>query len=154
MLDPATATHGIARRPASPILSSAGPLILAITVMLWLVLLWTTLVFAASPTAVVSSETGELAGWWERVSFAGFTVFTLGIGDYVPTAPTWRVLTVIASTSGLVMATAAITYLIPVVTLRPSAVLSPPVCQGSATAPSRSSSPSTTEGRSPSSSPS
>lgn len=110
--------HRVARHATSPILSSAGPMILAITITVWLVLLWAgwTLVFAASPTAVVSVETGDLAGWWERAYFAGFTVFTLGIGDYVPAAPTWRVLTVVANASGLVLATAAITYLIPVVT--------------------------------------
>lgn len=51
----------------------------------------------------------------ERAYFVGFTSFTLGIGDYVPAAGPWQLATVCATISGLALTTAAITYLIPVV---------------------------------------
>ena len=50
-----------------------------------------------------------------RVYFVGFTLFTLGNGDYVPGGPAWRVLTAVASFTGLFLVTLAITYLLPVV---------------------------------------
>jgi hypothetical protein len=110
--------HTLGRRPTSVLLTSAGPLLLTITVGAWLVLLWTgwTLVFSADPSAVVSSTAREPADWSQRAYFAGFTTFTLGVGDYVPVGAPWQLLTVIASASGLALTTAAITYLIPVVT--------------------------------------
>lgn len=110
--------HRLARGPASKWLSSAGPTILLGTIGLWLLLLWGgwTLVFAADTSAVVSGTSQASADWWSRVYFAGFTVFTLGMGDYVPVGAPWQVLTVMASASGLAITTASITYLIPVVT--------------------------------------
>lgn len=110
--------HRFARRPRSLLLTSAGPLVLVGTVFVWLLLLWAgwTLVFAAEPSAVVAELSGEPADWWSRVYFAGFTTFTLGVGDYAPAGAPWQVLTVVATISGLAITTASITYLIPVVT--------------------------------------
>jgi hypothetical protein len=55
------------------------------------------------------------ADWSQRAYFAGFTMFTLGIGDFVPASAPWQLVTVVATISGLALTTAAITYLIPVV---------------------------------------
>lgn len=111
-------TRRLANDPASRLLTSAGPLILAATIVVWLLLLWTgwTLVFAADPSAVVSSETRVPAGFLERAYFAGFAIFTLGMGDYAPVGAPWQLLTVIATVGGLAATTGAITYIIPVVT--------------------------------------
>jgi len=49
------------------------------------------------------------------VYFAGLTIFTLGMGDYVPNGQPWEVLTAVAASSGLGLTTLAITYLVPVV---------------------------------------
>ena len=46
---------------------------------------------------------------------AGFTAFTLGVGDYIPNGQPWEVLTAIAVVSGLGLTTLAIIYLVPVV---------------------------------------
>ncbi|HSK24125.1 MAG TPA: potassium channel family protein [Egicoccus sp.] len=110
--------HLAARRPTSRWLSSAGPVILLGTIGLWLLLMWSgwTLVFAADTSAVVSGTSQAPADWWSRVYYTGFTIFTLGVGDYVPAGAPWQVLTVLASASGLAVTTASITYLIPVVT--------------------------------------
>jgi hypothetical protein len=109
--------HRLARRPTSPLLAAVGPLLLIVTVGTWLFLVWAgwTLIFSADATAVVSSITREPADWSQRAYFAGFTMFTLGIGDYVPASAPWQLATVFATISGLALTTAAITYLIPVV---------------------------------------
>jgi len=91
--------------------------VLLLTIGVWLGLLWAgwTLVLAADPDAVISSATREPASGWSRVSFAGFTTFTLGVGDYIPNGRPWKILTAIASVTGLGLTTLALTYLVPVV---------------------------------------
>lgn len=113
-----SAAHRLARRPTSMLLTSSGPAILVATVTVWLVLLWSgwTLVFAAEPSAVVSSSSRVPTDLWGRAYFAGFTIFTLGIGDQVPVGAVWQLLTVVSTVSGLALTTTAITYLVPVVT--------------------------------------
>ena len=95
----------------------AGPLLLIVTVLTWVALLWagwTLLMFAGEP-GVVDATTREPAGFADVVYYAGFTVFTLGVGDFVATTSTARVLTAVASFTGLFVITLAITYLISVV---------------------------------------
>lgn len=85
-----------------------------LTLGTWLLLLWAgwTLVFSASPEAVLQDPEGVPADGWARAYFAGFSVFTLGVGDYVPNGPVWQLLTVVAVVSGLALTTMAITYLV------------------------------------------
>ena len=98
------------------LLTVAGPLILLTAVALWIVSLWAgyVLLFSADASAVVTSQTGAPANVWGRVYFAGYTLFTLGIGNYVPQGSFWEVLTALASINGLFLVTLSITYLIPV----------------------------------------
>jgi hypothetical protein len=102
--------HSLTRR-------AAGGTILALVPVAWTLLLWTgwTLVFASAEGAVVDASSQTPADLPARVYFVGFTLFTLGNGDYVPAGPTWRVLTAVASFTGLFLVTLAITYLLPVV---------------------------------------
>lgn len=97
-------------------LTGGGTALLTTTVLMWVLLLWAgwALVFYASG-AVVDSKTGVEAGAADVIYFAGFTVFTLGTGDYVASAPLWRIVSALASFSGLFLITLAITYLISVV---------------------------------------
>lgn len=57
-----------------------------------------------------STATGNPAGTVERLYFTGYTVFTLGNGDFRPGAGTWQLATVAATGTGLVLITLAITY--------------------------------------------
>ena len=90
----------------------AGPLSLLLTAGLWVGLLWAgwALVFMAAPEAAVTASTGQPADFWARVYFGGYTVATLGLGDYVPQGALWQVLTVVAAFTGLVLITLAVTY--------------------------------------------
>lgn len=98
------------------LLQVAGVGVTVTIVFVWFLLLiagWT-LVFNASPDAVVHSGSGQPADVWARLYFTGFTVFTLGIGDYVPGDGVWQMMTVLATGSGLSLVTLAITYMLSV----------------------------------------
>jgi hypothetical protein len=98
-------------------LGYGGMLTLLLTVSMWVLLLWSgwTLIFAASPGTVVDATTGAPASVPATIYYAGFVVFTLGVGDFVSTSGTWQVLTALASFIGLFVITLSITYLVSVV---------------------------------------
>ncbi|TCJ38883.1 ion channel [Parafrankia sp. BMG5.11] len=101
----------------------AGPLVLTITVATWLFLLWAGwfLVFWSYPPSLLSSSTEAVADFSDRIYFVGYTIFTLGNGDFSPSAGSWQVATALASGTGLFTATLAITYLISVISAAVSA---------------------------------
>lgn len=105
------------RRTSHRLLKVMGVVIVLAIVGLWIGLLWGgwMLVFSAEPGAVVDATTKTTATVWQRLYFVGFTVFTLGMGDYVPQGDAWRVLTALASLNGLFLVTLSITYLLPIV---------------------------------------
>ncbi len=107
----------LARRSnSSAFLTLVGPAILLATVCGWTLLLWLgwTLVFLADPMSVVNSQTGQPADFWARVYFTGFTLSTLGVGDYRPGDGLSQIATVGAAINGLVQVTLSITYLLSV----------------------------------------
>lgn len=87
-----------------------GTGLLLATVMTWVGLLWLgwTLALGAGAGSVVSSTTGAPANLRSRFYFAGFTVLTLGIGDYVPSGAWTQVGTVAAAFSGLFVVAMAV----------------------------------------------
>ena len=101
----------------STLLAVAGPALLVGTVLGWVIGLWAgwTLVFLAGSPGIVDASTRAAADLPDVVYYAGFTVFTLGVGDFVATSELYRVLTAVASFTGLFLITLAITYLISVV---------------------------------------
>lgn len=107
---------GRSRRVPS-LLAPAGVLLLTATVVTWVGLLWlgTVLVLLSGDAAVVDAQTGAPADAAELVYYAGFTISTLGIGDYVATSDAWRTFTAASSFAGLVLITLSITYLLSVV---------------------------------------
>ncbi|MDG9702850.1 potassium channel family protein [Streptomyces sp. DH37] len=107
-----------ARAPrGARLLEWSGTCTLLATFLTWTALLWAGwwLVFASHDAAVVTSRASVPADGWARVYFTGYTVFTLGTGDYVP-GTTWaQVATTFAALSGLFLVTLSITYLVQVV---------------------------------------
>jgi hypothetical protein len=90
--------------------------VLIATVLTWVLGLWAgwSLVFGGSGS-IVEATSRRPAGASDVVYYAGFTIFTLGTGDFVAADPGWRITTAIASFSGLFLITLAITYLISIV---------------------------------------
>ncbi|MBC7277198.1 potassium channel family protein [Nocardioides sp.] len=104
---------GQGRRRA--LLSPAGAVLLLTTVLIWVAGLWGGwwLIFLGADT-VEQSTTGRPAGFWDAGYFSGMTVITLGTGDFVADSTGWRVLSAVASFTGLFLVTLAITYLVSV----------------------------------------
>lgn len=104
------------RRRSSSVLAAAGPLLLVTTVLVWVLLLWVgwSLVFAGTGS-LVEATTRQPSGLLDSAYYAGYTLFTLGTGDVVPAGTGTRLLSVLASFTGLFLVTLAITYLVAVV---------------------------------------
>ena len=95
----------------------AGPAILTLTVVGWILLLWGgwVLVFSSQPASILTTSTDNVGDVTDRIYFIGYTIFTLGNGDFSPNGDIWQVATAVAAGSGLFMATLAVTYLLSVV---------------------------------------
>nr|MDQ3399139.1 potassium channel family protein [Deinococcota bacterium] len=106
-----------ARAPSHRALSRVVWVMLLLVLALWALLLLTgwSLIFTAYGSAVVNSTTGEAAGFWSRVYFAGYAFITLGVGDYRPQGPLWQLATVMAAINGFSAVTLTLAYLIPIV---------------------------------------
>lgn len=104
------------RRPSHTFLSVAGVSTVFAVLALWIALVLTgwLLVFAGSDGAVRDSQSSAPADLVGRAYFVGYSVFTLGNGDYRPGAGLWQLGTVLAAGTGLVLITLSITYLVPV----------------------------------------
>lgn len=98
------------------LLSVTGPLILMSAVGLWVVLLWSgfALLFASDPLSVVATHTKTPAGWSELVYFTGYSLATLGNGDFTPQGHWWQMATAAATGSGFLLITLTVTYLLSV----------------------------------------
>lgn len=104
------------RFPKRGILAAAGPTIIFTVFGAWVatVLVGWSLVYLSAEGAVRNSNTHLPGGTVDRIYYAGFTVFTLGTGDYRPGSGVWQMATVAATLTGLVLVTLGITYLVPV----------------------------------------
>ncbi|MCQ4258896.1 potassium channel family protein [Stutzerimonas stutzeri] len=104
------------RRGESKLLEYAGQCVLVSVLLLWIGCLWLSLflMFASHPGSVQDGTTKVAADLWETFYYSGFTLSTLGVGDYSAAGDGWRVLTSAAAFCGLTLITAAITYIVPV----------------------------------------
>jgi hypothetical protein len=95
----------------------AGWLILVGIPLVWYGLVWTgwTFVFSADEMAVVEATKQTPASLLERIYFVGYTISTLGLGEFVPKGIFWQISTSVASTTGFALVTLSFAYLLPVV---------------------------------------
>ncbi|RBI68190.1 two pore domain potassium channel family protein [Vreelandella sulfidaeris] len=110
---------GIHRRQKShAMLSSVGPWITVTLLMTWFLVAWLGwfLLFCSAPQAVVVSTTKATASLIERAYYTGYTLTTLGYGDYVPGTDGWRTPPVIAAANGFFLFTLSITYILNIIT--------------------------------------
>ena len=112
------AALGLHRRwPSHRRLAAAGIMCVVAVPIWWMATLWLgwSLVFMSSDHAVVDADTGNPSGTTARAYYAGYSLFTSGLGDKLPGGGVWEVATVLATATGLGLVTLAITYLMPVV---------------------------------------
>lgn len=92
----------------------AGPMVLLGGLATWMALLWTGwwLVFLGDAEAVLSSQDRTPASWLERLYYAGVSITTLGVGDFVAGQGSWRLLTVAAGLTGFTVLTLGVTFVL------------------------------------------
>lgn len=104
------------RRPSHALLTFAGVLVVFAVLLSWIILVlagWV-LVFSSADGAVRGAHSQAPANLVGRLYFSGYTVFTLGNGDYAPGDGLWQLATIFAVGAGLILVTLSITYLVPV----------------------------------------
>lgn len=99
-------------------LSSAGPWITITLLMAWFLFAWLGwfLLFCSSAQAVVDSSTNATASIVERAYYAGYTITTLGYGDFIAGTERWRFPPVLAAANGFFLFTLSITYILNIIT--------------------------------------
>ncbi len=92
-------------------------IIIVVMIVNWSLFLWFgfTLIYSLEPQSVVNAQTKIPANFAERLYFVGYTISTLGAGDYQPVGDGWEIFTSIISLTGLVIITICITYIVPIV---------------------------------------
>ncbi|MFC7203184.1 ion channel [Haloferax namakaokahaiae] len=98
------------------LLSLSGPIILVTGLALWIALLWGgwTLLFASAENILRDTRNGGPISWSERFYFIGYTVFTMGNGDFTPQGARWQTATALAAGSGMLFVTLSVTYILSV----------------------------------------
>ncbi|MFD2512465.1 potassium channel family protein [Pontibacter locisalis] len=98
------------------LLSYAGPAVLISILLVWIIGLWSGLflMLLSDKDSIVNSSTLTATSPLEKLYYAGFTLSTLGVGDYKATTDAWRIVTSLVAFSGLAFITASITYFVPV----------------------------------------
>ncbi|WP_135305171.1 potassium channel family protein [Haloarcula amylovorans] len=93
-----------------------GPLVLALGLGMWIALLWSgwMFVFASADNALKDTIVSGPISWAERFYFVGYSLFTLGNGDFAPRDGLWQVLTALMTASGMLLVTLSITYVLSV----------------------------------------
>lgn len=106
------------RRHSHGFLSGSAVTLVVLVLALWIVLVvagWWLITLGGSDP-IVTSSAGATADALDRLYFTGYTIFTLGNGDFRPSGPVWQMTTVAMTASGLILVTLSITYLVPIAT--------------------------------------
>ncbi len=98
------------------LLNYIGLVAIFASIIIWIVLLWAgfTLIYAADANSVLVGEDKTPADIYEKIYHVGYTLSTLGMGDFVPGNDFWRIFTSFMSFVGMVTVTMSISYLVPV----------------------------------------
>jgi hypothetical protein len=104
------------RKGTSKVLDHVGYINMVIIIMTWVMGMWlgAFLLLLSDPLSVLDSTTNEVTTAWEKLYFSGYTLSTLGNGDYKPGDTVWDVITNLLAFSGLAFITISITYIMPV----------------------------------------
>ncbi|WP_416137315.1 potassium channel family protein [Halomonas sp. HK25] len=100
------------------LLKTIGPCLAFLLLVMWVALSWLGwwLIFSSHSGAVVESNTRLIASPVELAYFIGFTITTLGYGDFVPSDSTWKLVAILAAINGFSVFTLAVTYWLSIVT--------------------------------------
>ncbi|MGK7397513.1 MAG: potassium channel family protein [Candidatus Cyclobacteriaceae bacterium M3_2C_046] len=98
------------------ILNQTGMFLIILILANWIIFLWVGygLIFCFQEGSVVHATTKIPASPVEKFYFVGYTLSTLGYGNFMGGNPFWQILSSIISFTGLIIITIAITYLVPI----------------------------------------
>lgn len=104
----------IGHRPQ--VLSLISPLILVLTILIWLAFIWMgwTFIFASGESVLVDTLDRGSISWTDQIYFTGYTIFTLGNGDFAPRTGIWQLVTALATGGGMLFVTLSVTYILSV----------------------------------------
>lgn len=93
-----------------------GILIIGVVLAFWYLSVWigSSLIICSDPNSIINSTTKLPADVYEKIYYTGFTLSTLGVGDFQANSDAWRIFTVFLSLSGFVLITTSISYMVPV----------------------------------------
>jgi hypothetical protein len=100
----------------SRLLDLAGPIILSLTLAMWVAFIWGgwTFVFAGGENALTDTRDVGPISWAERTYFVAYSMFTMGNGDFTPTDGIWQIATSLTTASGMLFVSLGISYVISV----------------------------------------
>ncbi|MYZ46614.1 potassium channel family protein [Propylenella binzhouense] len=99
------------------LLSYSGPVLITVTLFVWLVLLvagWAMIFKPALGSGVQASSGHTDTGWATAFYFSGFNLTTLGVGDVSPRTGLYRLLTITEAALGFAFFSMVITYFLSV----------------------------------------
>ncbi|MBD1396470.1 two pore domain potassium channel family protein [Pontibacter sp. JH31] len=101
---------------SSPLLDHAGYINMVTIILTWVMGMWigAFLLLLTDPRSVLDSTTNVPATAWEKLYFSGYTLSTLGNGDFKAGSTFWDITTNLLAFSGLAFITISITYIMPV----------------------------------------
>lgn len=108
------ATRGRTRRN---VLSYSGPVLVAVTLLVWLALLvvgWAMIYKPALGTGLKVKSDPFDVGWFTAIYYSGYTLSTLGTGDVVPVGQAYRLLTIVEAALGFASISMVVTYFLSV----------------------------------------
>ena len=99
------------------LLKFGGIMILLSIFISWIMMAWAgySLIYQLDPSNIFNTKSDAPASFWDKWYYAGYTLSTLGYGDFYVEKTGWKLFSVITSLSGLSIVTIAITYLIQVI---------------------------------------
>ena len=91
--------------------------IIIVMVTSWLLLTWfgVSLIYSFDQDSILNAETKQTASFAEKFYFTGYTISTLGQGDFQPNGTKWQIFTSATSLLGFMILTISITYIVPVI---------------------------------------
>lgn len=100
----------------SRLLTVSGPLILILSLAIWIAFLWAgwTLLFASAENVLIDTVDARQISWSELIYYTGYTIFTLGNGDFIPQGSLWQIATTLATANGMLFITLSVTYVLSV----------------------------------------
>lgn len=100
------------------VLNYAGPVTVVAWLLGWLIMIWAgnALIFLSDQDSVIAANSMRSTTWQEKIYFTGYTLSTLGSGEFIPYSTTWQIYSAFISFSGFIFITIALTYLYSVVT--------------------------------------